>query len=182
MKQITKKVTKKPVKKVNPEKTFSIWPKKHQIFTLVLCLAIPLLAWVIWSWFTTPAISTWYEVLIKPSFVAPNRAFAPVWTILFVLMWVSLFLITRDWLQEKDKPAMTYFLVQLFLNILRSVLFFYIQSPILAFIEIIVLWIFVLVTSMEFYKANKQSWLLFIPYLLWVIFAWFLNYYVMILN
>lgn len=182
MNKITKKVIKKPVKKVNPERTFFARPKKHQIPVLILCLAIPLLAWVIGSWFTMPAIWTWYAELIKPSFTAPNWAFGPVRTILYILMWTSLFLVTRDWLQEKDKPAMRYFLIQLFLNILRSVLFFYLQNPLLAFIEVIVLWIFVFVTAMEFYKANKKAWLLFIPYILRIIFAGLLNYFVMILN
>jgi tryptophan-rich sensory protein len=96
-------------------------------------------------------------MLIKPEFTAPNRLFGPVRTILFILMGTSLFLVTRDGLQEKDKPAMRYFLIQLFLNILWSILFFYVQSPLLAFIEIIILWIFILVTSMEFYRANKKS-------------------------
>lgn len=177
-----KKLIKTTTKTTNPEKTIFAWPKRNQIFTLILCLAIPLLAWVIGSWFTTPAIWTWYVELIKPSFTAPNWAFWPVRTLLYILMWTSLFLIARDWLQEKDKPAMRYFLIQLFLNILWSILFFYLQNPLLAFIEIIVLWVFVLVTSMEFYKANKKAWLLFIPYILRVIFAGFLNYYVMILN
>ena len=81
-----KVTTKKPIKKTSPEKTLFAWPQKNQIFTLILCLAIPLLAGVIGSWFTTPAIGEWYAMLIKPVFVAPNRAFAPVRTILFVLM------------------------------------------------------------------------------------------------
>lgn len=177
-----KKLTKTVTKKINPEKTIFAWPKKNQIFTLILCLAIPLLAWVIGSWFTTPAIGEWYAMLIKPEFVAPNRAFAPVWTVLFILMWVSLFLVAKDGIQEKDKPTMRYFLIQLFLNILWSILFFYIQSPLLAFIEIIILWVFVLVTAYEFGKINKRAWWLFLPYILRVIFAGFLNYYVMILN
>jgi len=65
--------------------------------------------------------------------------------------------VSKDGIQEKDKPAMRYFLIQLFLNILWSALFFYIQSPILAFIEIIVLWIFILVTAYEFGKINRKA-------------------------
>lgn len=172
----------KLTKNIGPEKTIFAWPKKHQIFTLILCLLIPLLAWVIGSWFTTPAIGEWYAMLIKPSFTAPNRLFGPIWTVLYVLMWVSLFLVSKDWIQVKDKPAMRYFLIQLFLNILWSILFFYIQSPLLAFIEIIILWIFILVTAYEFGRVNKGAWRLFLPYILWVVFAGFLNYYVMILN
>lgn len=77
---------KKLVKKTSPEKTIFAWPKKNQLFTLLLCLAIPVLAGVIGSWFTMPAIDGRYLTLIKPVFTAPNRVFGPVWSILFLLM------------------------------------------------------------------------------------------------
>jgi len=177
-----KKPTKKPTKKITREMRFFARLKKNKIFTLILCLAIPLWAGIIGSRFTMPAIADRYVTLIKPSFTAPNRLFGPIWTILFILMWVSLFWTTRDGIQEKDQPAMRYFVIQLFLNILWSIVFFYMQNPLLAFIEIIVLWVFIVVTAYEFSKINKKAWWLFLPYILRVLFAGVLNYYVMILN
>ncbi len=173
---------KNSTKKTSPEKTIFAWPKKNQLFTLLLCLLIPILAWVIGSRFTLPAIDGRYLTLIKPAFTAPNRVFGPVWSILFLLMWVSLFLVSKNGIQEKDKPAMRYFVIQLFLNILWSILFFYLQNPLLAFIEIIVFWIFILVTAYEFGKIHKRAGWLFLPYILRVTFAAVLNYAVMMLN
>lgn len=77
---------------------------------------------------------------------------------------------------------MRYFVIQLFLNILWSILFFYLQNPLLAFIEIIVFWIFILVTAYEFGKINKGAGWLFLPYILRVTFAAVLNYSIMMLN
>lgn len=172
----------KSIKKVSTKKTIFAWIKRNQFFTLLLCLLIPLLAGVIGSRFTTPAIGDRYMTLVKPSFTAPNRVFGPVWSTLFLLMGVSLFLVTRNGIQENEYPAMRYFVIQLFLNILWSILFFYIQSPLLAFIEVIVFWIFILVTAYEFGKINRTAWRLFLPYILRVLFATFLNYSIMILN
>lgn len=177
-----KKEIKKTEKETNLEKIIFAWLKKHQIFTLILCLAIPLLAGVIGSWFTMPAIGGRYITIIKPRFTAPNRLFGPVWTLLFIGMWVSLFLVAKDGIQEKAKPAMRYFVIQLFLNILWSILFFYLQNPLLAFIEIIVLWIFIVVTAYEFGTIHKKAWRLFLPYILRVFFAAVLNYSILILN
>lgn len=81
-----KKVIKKAEKENGTEKTIFAWRKKHQIFILILCLAIPLLAGVIGSWFTMPAIDGRYMIIIKPRFTAPNRLFGPVWTLLFISM------------------------------------------------------------------------------------------------
>ena len=152
-----KKVIITPTQENTPQKKFFVWFKKNKIFTLIICLAIPLLAGIIGSWFTLPAIGGRYTTLLKPSFVAPNRLFGPVWTILFVLMGISLFLVAKRGIQEKDQPAMRYFVIQLFLNILWSILFFYVQNPLLAFIEVIVFWIFIVVTAYEFGKIHKKA-------------------------
>jgi len=156
--------------------------KRNWILVLVICLVIPLLAWVIWSLFTTPAITTRYATLIKPTFTAPNRAFWPVRTLLYILMWISLFLLVKNGIKKEYKSALRFFGIQLVLNILWSIIFFTLHNPLFAFIEIIVLWIMILVTAYLFYKKNKTAWLLFIPYLLRVLFATFLTYGVMVLN
>jgi len=130
------------------------------------------------SIFTTPAIPGWYATLQKPSFSPPNFLFAPVWTTLYILMGISLALI----LNKKNKTAIIFFVVQLVLNSLWSILFFGLKSPKLAFVEIIFLWLAILITILKFFKISKLAGWLFVPYLLWVSFASVLNLTIVKLN
>ena len=133
--------------------------------------------------FTAPAITAWYATVQKPFFNPPNWIFAPVWTTLFLLMGISLYLIWEKGLDKKEvKLAVSVFGVQLALNIVWSFLFFGLQNPLLAFIEIVLLWIAILATIILFYRISKKAGLLLVPYLLWVSFAAFLNYSIWILN
>jgi len=144
------------------------------LFAIIICQ----LAGFIGSLFTTPSIPTWYATLQKPIITPPNWIFAPVWTFLFLLMGISLYLI----LEKKIKRALTYFSKQLILNILWSVIFFGLHKLLLAFIEIIILWIFIFLTIMSSYKKSKPAAFLLIPYLLWVSFASVLNLFFYIIN
>lgn len=150
--------------------------------TLKIVLAIVLceLAGFIGSIFTTPSIPTWYASLIKPSFSPPNWIFGPVWTTLFALMGVSLYFLWEK--REKAKTALVLFSIQLVLNVLWSILFFGLKNPTLALIEIAILWIFILITALKSLKISKLASGLFIPYLLWVSFASFLNLQIVLLN
>ena len=147
------------------------------IASVFVCLA----AGFIGSFFTTPYIPTWYESLNFPSFRPPNWLFGPVWTMLFILMGVSLYLVLEKDI-KKVKPQLAIFGVQLALNVLWSFLFFASQSPFYAFIEIITLWFAILFTIISFYKVSKKASMILIPYIAWVSFASILNYYVWILN
>ena len=141
------------------------------------------LAGIIGAFFTSPSIPTWYESLTKPSFIPPNWVFAPAWTTLFLLMGISAYLIWIKGAKNREvKTALIIFDIQLGLNILWSVLFFGLQSPLYAFVEIIVLWFLILLTILKFYPISKKAAYLLIPYLLWVSFAAILNFSVMILN
>jgi len=138
---------------------------------------------IIGSLFTSPAISTWYATLEKPSFNPPNWIFAPVWTLLFLLMGISLFLVWSKGLEDKKiKTAVFIFAVQLVLNILWSTLFFGLQSPLYAFIEISILWLAILMTIISFSKISKPAAYLLLPYIFWVSFASVLNFSILILN
>lgn len=131
--------------------------------------------------FTGPNISTWYETINKASFNPPSWLFAPAWTILFFLMGWAFYLIWTSKTGEKSR-AYWAFGVQFVLNILWSAIFFGAKLPGWAFLEIILLWLAILWTILEFRKIDTvASWLL-APYLLWVTFASLLNYYVWILN
>lgn len=133
--------------------------------------------------FTTPSIPSWYATINKPSFTPPNWLFAPAWTLLFTLMGISLFIIWEKGLKTKEsKIAISVFGVQLFFNVIWSILFFGLRSPSYAFAEILVLWIVILLNIILFYRISKKAGLLLIPYICWVSFATLLNYYVWILN
>ncbi|MBW2982139.1 tryptophan-rich sensory protein [Candidatus Woesearchaeota archaeon] len=150
-----------------------------KIWKLIISILLPFLASVIGGFFTSQSVSTWYITLIKPSFNPPSWVFGPVWTILYLLMGISLYLV---WIKRYDKKAFTVFGIQLFLNALWSVLFFGLQNPLFAFIEIIFLWAAILITIIYFYRINKISAYLFIPYILWVSFAAVLNISIVLLN
>lgn len=153
---------------------------KNNLIKLFTSIIICELAGVVGSIFTTPAIGTWFKTLVKPVFAPPNWVFGPVWSILFFLMGISLYLV---WSKKGNKEqALQFFAIQLFLNIAWSFLFFGLRSPYLAFIEIIFLWIAILFTIIKFYKIQKTSAYLLLPYILWVSFAAVLNYSLWILN
>ena len=151
----------------------------NKILKLIICILICQGAGIIGSLFTTPQISTWYSALEKPVFSPPNWLFAPVWTLLFLFMGVSLYLISEI---KNNREAVLIFALQLILNVLWSVLFFGLQSPFYAFIEIIILWVVILFTIIYFHKLSKQAAYLLYPYILWVSFALILNYSIWVIN
>ncbi|MFA6254055.1 MAG: TspO/MBR family protein [Candidatus Paceibacterota bacterium] len=147
---------------------------------LLISIAIPLLAGFIGSLFTTPSIkSGWYETLTRPALTPPSWVFPIAWTILFILMGIALYLVWKRPINTKRHLAHLAYLLfaaQLILNVWWSVLFFYLQKPSWALMEIVVLWLFVLFTTLTFKKIDRRAGWLLVPYLLWVIFAAYLNY------
>lgn len=128
------------------------------------------------SLFTSPSIPNWYQNLSKPSFNPPSWVFAPVWTLLFFLMGVAFYLVWIDKSGRSKRTAVLVFFQQLALNLLWSALFFGLHNPFLAFVEIIVLWLAILMTIFYFSKISKTSAWLLAPYILWVSFAAVLNF------
>ncbi|MCX7919591.1 MAG: tryptophan-rich sensory protein [bacterium] len=150
---------------------------------LFTCIVLCLLAGVIGSFFTQPAIPGWYATLNKPTFTPPNWVFQPVWTFLYITMGIAAFLIWKKGLNHKPvKIALSIFLIQLFLNSIWSIAFFGFQSPLAGLMIIVFLWIAILATMISFYKISKLAVVLLIPYIFWVSFAAVLNYYLYILN
>lgn len=124
---------------------------------LILSLLLPQLAGAIGALFTVKAISTWYVYLNKPSFSPPNWLFGPVWLILYLLMGVAVYL---NW----------------------TPVFFGAKNLFLALLIIIIIWLLIVAMITKFWRVNKISSLLLIPYLFWVTFATALNYFVWRLN
>ena len=154
----------------------------NNFLKLTLCITIPLLIGGISGYATATNITDWYLTINKPSFNPPNYLFGPVWTTLYILMGISLFIILQSPINEFRKKAITVFCVQLLLNFCWSFIFFKFQLLGLAFVEIIIIWFSIITMIIIFYKINKTAAFLQIPYLLWVSFASVLNGYIWILN
>jgi len=133
--------------------------------------------------FTTPAIQGWYNTIQKPSFNPPNWLFGPVWISLFFLMGVSLYFVLEKDLKDKEvRRGLEIFVFQFFLNVLWSFMFFYLEEPFPAFIEIISLLSAILATILQFFKIDKKAAYLLLPYLIWVTIATILNFSIWRLN
>ncbi|HZD60827.1 MAG TPA: TspO/MBR family protein [Anaerolineae bacterium] len=157
--------------------------KRNDVIKLVVSILIAQVVGAIGVIFTAPSVRTWYPELKKPSFNPPSSVFGPVWTILFTLMGVALFLVWRRGAERSDvKPAVTAFGIQLGLNALWSFLFFGLKSPFLALIDIGFLWVAILATILLFLPVSVAAGVLLIPYILWVSFAAALNYFIWRLN
>ncbi len=149
---------------------------------LIISISLPFIAGGIGSYFTFSEISSWYSTLEKPFFNPPNFLFGPVWTILYILMGYSFYLVWISKDSSRKHSAIKLFLTQLTLNTLWSFIFFGLHNPTLAFINIIFLWISILLTIKVFFIISKISAYLLIPYILWVTFASILNLAIVILN
>ena len=154
----------------------------REILKLVASVIVCQLAGFLGSLFTTPAIPTWYATLKKPFFTPPHWVFGPVWISLFILMGISLFYVWRRPDHPEFKKAFIFFFVQLILNVLWSLAFFGLRLPLLGLVDIVLLWIAILFTIVNFLKVSKFSGVLLFPYLVWVSFATLLNFSLWILN
>lgn len=153
------------------------------IYKLMISIAIPLAVGGLAGFFTSSSVSTWFVTLNKPSFNPPSWVFAPVWTVLYVLMGISFYIIWKSHAKlEKRYTGYTYYWLQLTLNFLWSFLFFYFQRPDLALVDIILLFILIASTIFSFRKISKTAAWLLVPYLCWVAFATALNFEIWRLN
>lgn len=155
--------------------------KKNNILILIASVVVCQLAGILGSFFTITSINSWYSLLNKPFFNPPNWIFGPVWTTLYLMMGISLYLIIINKSKNK-KLAYYFFTAQLILNSLWSIIFFGLKSPFFAFLEIIILWCAILLTIIKFYKISKPASYLLMPYLAWVSFAAVLNLAIYFLN
>lgn len=128
------------------------------------------------SLFTTPSIPTWYAGLVKPSWTPPAWIFGPVWSVLYGMMALALWLIWRRRGFATAAVPIALFLVQLILNVLWSLLFFGLRMPGIAFAEIVLLWLAILATLITFWRLNTSAGYLLLPYLVWTAFAGALNF------
>lgn len=150
---------------------------------LLICVTICELAGYVGAVFTTGSVNTWYTTLVKPSFNPPNWVFAPVWSTLYLLMGIALFLV---WTKSSEVPstrkAISVFALQLALNVSWSAVFFGLRFIAGAMGIIIVLWCSILWTIVVFRKVSAAAAWLLLPYIIWVSFAVVLNGALVYLN
>ena len=145
---------------------------------IIICEGVGFLGTI----FTIPAIQGWYMTLQKAPFNPPPWVFGPVWTTLYFLMGVSVFLLLQKKLKKQRTFLLGLFAFQLFLNFSWSVIFFGWHLPLPAMLELILLWITIALLIIDFWKFSKPAAILLIPYICWVSVASILNFYIVLLN
>ncbi len=149
------------------------------IVSIVLCQSAGMIAAIL----TAQSVQTWYPTLLKPSFNPPNWLFGPVWIVLYLMMGIALYLVwQRSSTGQNVQTAVIFFIIQLVLNAAWSLIFFGLQSPFWAFVEIVVLWVAILITIILFWEISRTASYLLVPYILWVTFAAILNFSIWRLN
>lgn len=148
------------------------------IVFLVICFVVSGLGGAV----TATSVSDWYQTLAKPPFNPPDWVFAPVWTALFLAMAVAGWLVWRRAGLSNARPALTFYALQLALNLGWSVLFFGFRSPGSALIEIVPLFLAIVATTVRFFRIDRVAGILLVPYAAWTGFAavltasiWWLN-------
>ena len=150
---------------------------------LAICIFICQATGIISGLLTNTQNNTWFDNIIKPSWNPPGYLFGPVWTILYLMMAISLWIIWKSNAPETQKfNACLIFASQLFLNFWWTILFFKFQSPLCAFIEILVMICLIVITIYKFSAISKTAAWLLVPYISWVCFATILNYKLWVLN
>jgi benzodiazapine receptor len=163
---------------------FNIFKVKGEKSIIALIISVLLAQGIgLLSGFLSMTAPSAYENFNKPSFSPAEWVFPVVWTILFFLMAVAAY---RIWLKGKSgedvRKALILYGIQLFLNFLWSIIFFRFRLYAIAFLELLLLLVFILLTTFEFFKIDKISGYLMIPYIVWVSFAGILNYAIWMLN
>lgn len=149
-----------------------VWYKL--IISILFCLAIGSIS----GFFTTTGEGSWYSTLNKPSFNPPSWVFGPVWMILYMLMGIVLYLL---WVNNA-KTALLFFAIQLVLNFSWSLIFFGLEAPLWAFVEILFLLVAIILTMIFSYPISSLTFFFLFPYALWVTFATILTLSIHFLN
>jgi translocator protein len=157
--------------------------KLQDLPILIVSLIAPLAAGGLGAIATASSIPTWYRTLSKPPWNPPAGVFAPVWTLLYILMGVALFLIWRQgWSAPGVRTAVLLFAAQLVFNLLWSVVFFGLHTTGGGLVIIVILWLLIVATIVAFFRLNAVSGALMLPYIAWVTFASVLNATIWSLN
>jgi benzodiazapine receptor len=147
-----------------------------QAVGLVVALVVVFTAAALGNWATLSSVNDWYRTLNRPAWTPPDWVFGPVWTALYAIMAVAAWLVWRKTGLWRARWPLAFFLAQLVLNTLWSVVFFGLRQPAWAFAEIVVFWLAIAVTTVAFWQRSRIAGALMVPYLAWVTFAAVLNF------
>ena len=157
--------------------------KKPKILKLIMSIIFPLLIGSI-PMLLIPNMQSIYESLKKPFFAPTASVFPIVWIILYILMGIAPYMVYMKKYDDVDvSSALFVYVIQLLLNLFWTFIFFGFRLYGLAFLELVILFLFVILTSVRFYKkAGLKPFLLLIPYILWLVYAGVLNFFIWMLN
>ncbi|MHB9288633.1 TspO/MBR family protein [Halobacteriales archaeon Cl-PHB] len=161
--------------------------REHPYLSLGLAILAVESLGILGSVFTVQGLDGWYDTLARPEFAPPNWVFGPVWTALFALLGVAVWLVWQaagvddratGGQCRPGRPilALGVFWAHAVVNVAWSAAFFGLQSPLLGLVVIAVLWVAIVLTLWLFWRVDRRAGLLLVPYLLWVSFAAYLNY------
>ena len=153
-----------------------------RIFQLLASILLTISIGGLSGFATISGVNGWYKTLNKPSFNPPNAVFGPVWSLLYLLMGISIYLIWQQPKSSDRNKAVAIFFIQITFNFFWSIIFFNLHSIGWSLVEIIAMWLAILAMIVMFYKVNKPAGLLQIPYICWVSFATSLNGAIYLLN
>jgi tryptophan-rich sensory protein len=156
--------------------------RRNDYISLMVFLFLSFLAGGIGSIFTSPSVKTWYVTLVKPPFNPPSWLFGPVWTVLYILIAVSGWIVWKNRQNPQATILLYLFGLQLFLNALWTFIFFGRRLMGWAFLEILILTIAVGTYAMFARNVSKTAAILFVPYWVWLLFAGYLNLTIWLIN
>ena len=150
---------------------------KYVSFTLIVLVTFSASAigGVVTSIYKEP----WYSQIIQPTFSPPSWVFGPVWTALYILMSMAVWL---NWISIKQKRVLVIYFAHIFFNGIWSIIFFGFHNIFIALIDLLIIIIFIIWLMVIYYRSNKLSFLLMLPYLLWSSYAFLLNGSIYYLN
>ena len=151
----------------------------NKYLSLIIIVLITFSASAIGGVVTSIYKEPWYSQIIQPSFSPPASVFGPVWTTLYILMSIAIWL---NWTTNKDKKSIKIYFVHIFFNGTWSIVFFGFHQILLALLNLLLIIFFIIWLMRIYYNNNKLSFLLMLPYLLWSSYALILNTSLLYLN
>ena len=151
----------------------------NKYLSLIIIVLITFSASAIGGVVTSIYKEPWYSQIIQPSFSPPTSVFGPVWTTLYILMSIAIWL---NWTTNKDKKSIKIYFVHIFFNGTWSIVFFGFHQILLALLNLLLIIFFIIWLMRIYYSNNKLSFLLMLPYLLWSSYALILNASILYLN
>tara|TARA_B100000945_G_C20361864_1_gene587575 strand:- start:809 stop:1276 length:468 start_codon:yes stop_codon:yes gene_type:complete len=152
---------------------------KNKYLSLIFILIITFIASAIGGFTTASFKEPWYSEIALPTYNPPSWVFGPVWTVLYILMSIAIW---RIWSKFFYENILKIYFIHLFFNGLWSIIFFGFHKPIIALIDLIIIVGLVIYLTLQYKKFDKISFYIMIPYMLWVMYAFVLNFSIVILN